>query len=201
LDKRITCLKAIAAIAWMCFAGTALADVEAVLKACDSCHGESSLEAGSIMPAIAGLSEFYHADQLYFYRDEERPCIDTANASGEMTSMCAVSADLSDEDIDAVAAHYATSPFVALKQEFDATLAAAGSQIHDRGCTMCHTDGGGNAEDDAGILSGQSMGYLKMAFDQYSAGEREQPGPMKSLMDALSEDDVKALLHYYASQQ
>jgi len=124
----------------MCFAGTVLADADAVLKMCDSCHDADSPEAGSDMPAIAGLSEFYHADQLYFYRDEERPCIDATDASGEMTSMCAVTADLNDDDIDTVAAHYAALPFVAVKQDFDATLAAAGNKIHDRGCMMCHSD-------------------------------------------------------------
>lgn len=201
MDKRRTCVAAVAAAAWMCFAGTALADVDAVLKMCDSCHGEGSLEAGSDVPAIAGLSELYHADQLYIYRDGDRPCIDAADASGEMTNMCALVADLSDDDIDAVAAHYATLPFVAASQDFDATLAAAGEKIHDRSCMMCHSDGGSNAGDDAGILAGQTMGYMKMTFAQYRAGEREQPGPMKMLLDALSDDDVNALLHYYASQQ
>jgi len=35
----------------------------------------------------------------------------------------------------------------------------------------------------------------------YMAGERSQDDQMKKKMDALSEDDLKALLHYYASQQ
>ena len=196
MSKRNTCVTLILTAAWLGLSGAAVADIEGVLKACDDCHsGEGDV------PAIAGLSEFYHSDQLYFYRDEERPCIDTPDASGETTTMCAATADLGDDQIDEIAAHYAAMPFVAAKQDFDATLAAAGNQIHDRGCVMCHTDGGGNAGDDAGILAGQSMGYLKLTFDQYRAGEREQPGPMKGLLDALSDDDVKALLHYYASQQ
>jgi cytochrome c553 len=33
------------------------------------------------------------------------------------------------------------------------------------------------------------------------AGEREQPKKMQEKMDALSADDVKALVHFYASQQ
>lgn len=201
MDKRKTCVTVIATTAWICFAGTAVADVDAVLKTCESCHGEGSLEAGSDMPAIAGLSEFYHADQLYFYRDEERPCADATSAGGETTNMCAVAADLGDDQIDDIAAHYAALPFVAVKQDFDATLAAAGNEIHDRDCAMCHSDGGSNAGDDSGILAGQSMGYLKMTFAEYRAGERAQPDPMKKKLDVLSDDDVKALLNYYASQQ
>jgi len=201
LNNRKTCATVITTAAWLCLSGAALADMEATLKTCDGCHGADSTGAEKNFPSIAGLSEFYHADQLYFYRDEERPCEDASNASGEVTNMCALTADLSDDDIDAVAAHYAAQPFVAAQQEFDATLAAAGQQIHDRVCDSCHSDGGSNVEDDSGILAGQWMGYMKSTLAQYRAGEREQPEKMKEKLDALSGDDVKALLHYYASQQ
>ena len=42
---------------------------------------------------------------------------------------------------------------------------------------------------------------METTFAQYAAGEREQPKKMQEKMDALSADDTKALLHYYASQQ
>jgi sulfide dehydrogenase cytochrome subunit len=157
------------------------------------------------MPTIAGLSEYYHGDQLYIYRDEERPCAESEYRQGDTSraaaSMCQVSADLSDEQIDAIAAHYAELPFVAAKQDFDAALAAAGQAIHDRDCAKCHSDGGSNVDDDAGILSGQWLGYMETSFAQYRAGERDQPDAMQKKMVALSDDDAKALLHYYASQQ
>ena len=124
-----------------------------------------------------------------------------ATPDGTTTNMCAAVADLSDDDIDEIAAHYAAMPFVAVKQEFDAALAAAGQAIHERDCAVCHTDGGSNAADDAGILAGQSMAYMEATFAQYGSGERSQPDPMKKKMAGLSDDDVNALLHYYASQQ
>ena len=115
--------------------------------------------------------------------------------------MCAVAADLSDEMIDEIAAHYAALPFVAAKQEFDAGLAAAGKAVHEAECDRCHSEGGSNPEDEAGILAGQQMGYLMDTFAEYRAGEREQPQKMEEKVNALSDDDVKALVHYYASQQ
>jgi cytochrome c553 len=45
------------------------------------------------------------------------------------------------------------------------------------------------------------MGYLKDSVDEYLADERPQPGAMKQKLEALSEDELTALLHYYASQQ
>lgn len=196
MKKRNTCQTVIATAASLFLSGAAFADVESALKTCDGCHG-----ANDSAPLIAGLSEFYHADQLYFYRDEERPCHDMASASGDTTNMCAITADLSDDDIDAIAAHYAAMPFVAAKQEFDAAQAEAGMAIHERDCAVCHTDGGSNAADDSGVLAGQPMGYLEMTFAQYRAGDREQPEPMHKKISGLSDDDVKALVNYYASQQ
>jgi sulfide dehydrogenase cytochrome subunit len=178
---------------------------DAVIETCNGCHGDGGVSQASDIPTIAGLSEFYHGDQLYFYRDEARPCGDAeyqqGGMAGQTSNMCAAVADLSDEQVDALAAHYAGMDFVPAKQDFDADLAAAGEAVHERDCAMCHSDGGSNPDDDAGILAGQWMGYMEKTFGQYQAGEREQPAPMQKKIDALSDDDVKALLHYYASQQ
>jgi sulfide dehydrogenase cytochrome subunit len=115
--------------------------------------------------------------------------------------MCAVTADLSDDMIDEVAAYYAGLPFVAAKQDFDAGLAEAGKAVHDAECDRCHSEGGSNPEDEASILAGQNMGYLADTMAEYRAGEREQPKKMEEKLNALSDDDVNALVHYYASQQ
>ena len=108
---------------------------------------------------------------------------------------------LSDEMIDEVAAYYAGLPFVAAKQDFDASLAEAGKAVHDAECDRCHSEGGANPDDEASILAGQTIGYLTDTMAEYRAGEREQPKKMEEKVNALSDDDVKALVHYYASQQ
>ena len=123
---------------------------------------------------------------------------DTSRAE---TNMCEVVADMSDDEIEKIAAHYAALPFVPATQEFDAALAAAGEAVHERECARCHTDGGSNPEDEAGILAGQWMGYMKQTFVEYETGAREQPKKMQEKMVNLSVDDVDALIHYYASQQ
>lgn len=185
--------------------GAAAGDLDAIIASCDGCHGENGVSRWTDVPTIAGIDAFVHSDALYIYRDEARPCAmsefrcgDTGKAA---TSMCEVTADLSDDQIDAIAEHYAALPFVPARQEFDADLAAAGKVIHDRECARCHSDGGSNPEDEASILSGQWMGYLETTFAEYASGEREQMDKMKVKMDALSAADTKALIHYYASQQ
>ncbi len=195
----------IAAIGLIIFSAAAAADIDAIVESCNGCHGDNGVSQWTDMPTIAGVDAFVHSDALYNYRDEARPCAlsdfrqgDTSRAA---TTMCEIAKALSDDDIEAIAEHYAALPFVPAQQEFDAALAAAGKAVHDSECARCHTDGGSNPEDEAGILAGQWMGYLETTFEEYASGAREQPKRMKDKMDALSADDVQALLHYYASQQ
>lgn len=186
-------------------AGSAAADLAAVVENCNGCHGDDGVSQWSDVPTIAGVPEFVHSDALFVYLDEARPCAESDYRQGDTsrpaTTMCAVVSELSEDTIDEVAAHYAALPFVAAQQEFDAGLADAGKAVHDAQCDRCHSEGGSNPDDEASILAGQWMGYLKTTFAGYAAGDREQPKKMQEKMDALSEADVTALLHYYASQQ
>ena len=187
------------------FASASMADLDAVVEDCNGCHGDDGVSQWTDVPTIAGVPEFVHADALYIFRDEARPCTETEYKQGDTsrpaTTMCAVTADLSDDMIDELAAYYAEKTFVPAKQDFDAALAEAGKAVHEAECDRCHSEGGSNPEDEAGILAGQWMGYLNDTFAEYRAGEREQPKKMEEKLNALSDDDVKALVHYYASQQ
>jgi len=175
------------------------------MQGCNDCHGPGGVSESSDVPTIAGFPEFVHVDALYVYQDEARPCAESEYRQGDTsrpaTTMCAVAAELSEDDIDAVAAAYAELPYVKAKQDFDAGLAAAGETLHKQHCDKCHSDAGTNAEDEAGMLGGQMMGYLKQSFADYASGERDQPSKMKEKMDMLSDDDVTALVNYYGSIQ
>jgi len=202
--KTLTC-KAISLALGLFVSAVAWGDISSVVDDCNGCHGDNGVSQWTDVPTIAGVPEFVHADALYFFRDEARPCSELEYKQGDTskpaTTMCAVVADLDDATIDEVAAYYFGLPFVAAKQEFDADLAAAGKALHDAQCDRCHSEGGSNPDDEAGIIAGQWMGYLEATFAQYASGDREQPKKMQEKMDALSADDVKALVHYYASQQ
>lgn len=183
----------------------ASADVAAMMEDCNGCHGDNGVSQWSDMPSIAGIPEFVLADALYIYQDEARPCAESEYRQGDTSraakSMCAVAAELSEDDIDALAAAYAEMGWTKAKQDFDAGLAAAGKAIHDADCDRCHSEAGTNAEDEASMLGGQQMGYLRTTFAQYRDGTREQPSKMKEKLDALSDEGIEALVHYYGSIQ
>lgn len=182
----------------------AAADVDAIMQDCNGCHGDNGVSQWTDVPTIAGVAEYYQADAMYAFRDKARPCSETNYKQGDTsrsTDMCAVAGKLSDDDIDQVAAAYAGKDFVKAKQDFDSALADKGKVIHDNSCDRCHTEAGTNVDDEAGMLGGQWSGYLEQTLAEYRNGDREQPKKMEESLAALSDDDIKALVHYYASIQ
>ncbi|MDH4072991.1 MAG: c-type cytochrome [Gammaproteobacteria bacterium] len=187
-------------------AGLALAaDVDGLVETCDGCHGAGGVSEWSDMPTIAGIDAFVHSEALYTYLDGARPCAESAfrrgDTSRQATNMCDIAAGLSEDDIEAIAAHYAGLSFAPAKQAFDADLAAVGEAIHESECSVCHSDGGSNPADESSILAGQWTGYLRATFEHYLNDERDQPERMQRAIQGLSAEDVNALLNYYASQQ
>ena len=183
----------------------AVADLDALMQDCNGCHGEGGVSQWSDMPSIAGLGEFVIVDALYVYQDEARPCAESEYRAGDTSrpakTMCAVAADLSEDDIDALGAAYGNMDWVKAKQDFDAALATTGEAVHGANCDRCHSEGGTNPDDESSMLGGQQMGYLRTTFSQYVEGTREQPKKMKEAIDTLSADDIEALVHYYGSIQ
>lgn len=185
--------------------GLASADLDALMQGCNDCHGDNGVSQSSDVPTIAGLAAIVHEDALYIYQDEARPCAESEYRQGDTsrpaTTMCAIAAELSEDDIADLAEAYAELDYVAATQDFDAAKAAAGEAIHSADCDKCHSEAGMNPDDEAGMLGGQQMGYLRNTFAQYADGSREQPKKMQEKLDALSADDIEALVHYYGSQQ
>ena len=187
------------------FSAAGATDIYAITKGCDDCHGDNGVSQWADVPTIAGMPEYVHSDALFAYRDNARPCSDSNYRQGDTsrsaTTMCEVVADLDDVTLEDLALKYFELPFVAAQQKFDAGLAAAGQIVHDAKCDKCHSEGGSNPDDEAGIIAGQWMDYLANSFAEYASGDREQPKKMKEKMGELSAADETALLHFYASQQ
>jgi sulfide dehydrogenase cytochrome subunit len=187
-------------------ASVAAADVLEVASTCNECHGEGGVSQESDVPTIAGMSAFVLEDYLLTYQDEARLCHETQYHGGDTerpaTTMCAIADELSDDEVTAIAEHYAAKTFEPASQEFDPALAATGASIHRRDCEKCHTDNASNPEDDAGIMAGQWMPYLRQAFEDYTSGERPfVEDKMQEKFEQLSAEEKDALIHFYGSQQ
>ena len=170
---------------------------------CVDCHGKDGASTYPDVPIIGGLSAFALEENLYAFRARERPCRTTYYRAGEpdrpATDMCQIAGDLSDDDIVQIAAFFASKPFVPANQQPDPEMAARGAEIHDRACHHCHGEGGSDPADHASILAGQWMTYLRLAFVSLRAGERWMPRNMDTRLAKLTDQDIEALVHYYAS--
>lgn len=183
--------------------GAFAADAQELVKPCADCHGEDGASTEPEVPIIGGFSATYTTDSMIAYQGEERPCPEseyvTGDKKGQKTTMCGIARELSENDIEKIAAWFAAKPFVRASQESDPALAAKGEKIHEDNCKKCHADGGSLASDDSGILAGQWMPYLRQAFKEFSAGDRPMVKKMKPKYEKLEAADIEALVHYYGS--
>ncbi len=179
------------------------ADPAPYIKACFDCHGPNGVSADKDMPTIAGLSQAYLEDSMFGYVDQTRPAQSVAYLSGDTkrppTDMIKIAKGLSEAQITELADYFSKQKFVAAKQTFDPQQAKKGQQVHKMQCEICHEAAGSVPADDAGILSGQWRGYLKQTFAEYRNKTREGNKRMIATMVKLSDQDIEALLHYYAS--
>jgi len=181
----------------------ARADAAAALENCAGCHGKDGASTSTEAPIIGGYSATYLTESLNNYKNKARPCpkanYNAGAQKGQSGDMCTIAGALSDADIASIAGTLSKKPFVRANQTPDAAKAAHGKQIHDANCAKCHTDGGSVADDDAGILAGQSMAYIRHTFEEFKSGQRPLPKKMKPKFDPLSKDDLEALANYYGS--
>jgi len=179
------------------------ADVDKLVEACDACHGKAGASTEKDVPIIGGVSLKYLNIGMKAYKEKKWPCPETKIRTGPKkdtkTDMCKVANDLSDSDMELVNKYYSEQKFVRAKQEANAALAAKGLEIHNKNCKKCHSEGGSEASDDAGILAGQHMDYLNTAFKALSSGERPMPKKMKAKMDLVDKEGMEALVNYYGS--
>ena len=204
ITRLVSCLTfSVAASSGAVLATESPESTEDLTAICADCHGKDGASTYPDVPIIGGLSAFALEENLYAFRAGERPCRTTYYRTGRAdrpaTDMCQIAADLSDDDIVQIAAFFGSKPFVPANQQPDPEMAARGAEIHDRACHHCHGEGGSDPADHASILAGQWMTYLRLAFVSLRAGERWMPRNMDTRLAKLSNEDIEALVHYYAS--
>jgi sulfide dehydrogenase cytochrome subunit len=166
--------------------GQALADT------CAGCHGIDGASTGPTIPSLAGYSEYYMAETMKAFKSGDR----------HATVMNRIAKGYSDEEIDAMSAVFAKLPIAKTDQKTDAAKVAAGKAIHDKSCDKCHSENGSSPDDDAGILAGQWAPYIKSSLMDTKAGARATiPKKMTKAVEKLSDADIDALAHFYASQK
>lgn len=158
---------------------------------CAGCHGTDGASQGPATPSIAGLSETYMVDSMNAFKSGERAS----------TIMGRIAKGYSEEEFKLMASVFAKQPIAKTSQTLDAAKVAAGEKLYGKNCEKCHDKYGSLADDDSGILASQWLPYMQYSLEDFQAGSREMPKKMKKKVEKLSDAELDALLHFFASQQ
>jgi cytochrome c553 len=151
---------------------------------CMGCHGPKGKSSSAQWPNIAAQQSAYIINQLNAFKTGTR----------ENPMMQSMAANLSDDDINNLAAYYSSQP--AVSAGGDPNLAKSG-QTKATMCLGCH---GSKAEGNGQFprLAGQHPDYLVKQLSSFKEGVRKN-GHMQAIAGSLSEDDMKALAAYFGS--
>jgi len=172
----------------------------AMANTCAGCHGTNGQSVGPASPNLAGISEAYFIESMEGFKALPKGK-NHAEDARPATIMQRIAKGYSEEQIEQMGAHFAALPVHKAKVQHDAKKAKSGAKIYDKGCAKCHDENGGLPDDDAGILAGQWLPWLKYSMADYQAGHREMPKKMKKQVKKLSDEEIDAVLHFFASQQ
>jgi len=166
--------------------------IEEKAQVCSACHGENGVPQAKTTPIIWGQNEGYLYLQL---RDFNR-------GSRKNEQMTVIAADLSKDDMKALAAHFTKLAWPDLQQPSAPKDVAAKAliPIGSINCPSCHLDelqGDGTTA----RLAGQQREYLKKTMSEFRDGTRGNNPGMSDLMKAISPDDIVAIAEYVAGLQ
>ncbi|MEY3289050.1 MAG: hypothetical protein RLZZ419_1292 [Pseudomonadota bacterium] len=151
---------------------------------CMGCHGPKGKSTSAQWPNLAGQQSSYIVNQLNAFKSGAR----------NNPMMQSMAANLSDDDINNLAAYYSSQPGVSAGG--DPNLEKSG-QTKAAMCLGCH---GSSAEGNGQFprLAGQHPDYLIKQLSSFKQKVR-QNGHMQAIAGTLSEDDMKALAAYFGS--
>lgn len=151
---------------------------------CSGCHGNAGVSNNPMWPNLAGQTSAYLETQLKNFKSGAR-----ANPT-----MSGIAANLKDEDIQNLAAYFASLP--SKSAGGDAKLAQTG-KAKAAMCMGCH---GNNLQGNGQFpkLAGQHPNYLTKQLNDFKSGDRKA-GSMNGVAKSLSDEDIKALAEYLGS--
>jgi cytochrome c553 len=158
---------------------------------CEGCHGVAGYTNAYPtyhVPSIGGQHADYVVSALKAYRSGQR----------KHGSMLGNAATMSDRDIEDIAAY--VSRFRSINVNLPVTGNVAVGQGKAESCGGCHGEDGNTTDPNFPRLAGQHESYLIKALQDYKSGARKNP-IMNGIAAGLSDDDIKNISAYYASQK
>ncbi|MBI4241733.1 MAG: cytochrome c4 [Candidatus Rokubacteria bacterium] len=194
--KVLRAVALLGALSWMVApTGGSAADLEAgrrKAEVCAPCHGPDGNSTIPSVPSLAGQPPLYTHWQLLLFRLERR--VDR--------QMLPFAANLSDADMQDLAAYYAAQTPAAPRGTSDPAKAAVAKRlVKMHHCDSCHAPGL-VGQQHIPRLAGQHYEYLLKQLREFKAQTRaEVDFTMTAAAQPLSEEDIETLAHYMARLQ
>lgn len=162
---------------------------------CATCHGAGGNSELPENPKLAGQNAKYIVKQLMDYKSGAR----------QNPTMSAMVGGLSDQDMEDIAAYYASQEPIIEGADPEAldlaeTLYRAGNtEIQVAACSACHSPtGSGNAPAGFPALSGQHESYTLAQLKAFRDGTRDNDlnSMMRSVVERLTDRELEALANY-----
>ncbi|MCG9697990.1 cytochrome c4 [Shewanella sp. Isolate11] len=171
---------------------------------CSACHGVDGNSMIDMYPKIAGQHQAYLNKQLH----DLRKAAHTGGAEGRNDPMMSpMAAALSDQDIDDLAAYFASQKH---NENAATDVPPLGEQLYKGGdpvrgitaCIACHgPTGQGNEAAGFPALASQHANYIKIQLNKFHSATRNNDlnGMMQDVAKKLTAEDMEALSKYISS--
>lgn len=161
------------------------------IQLCAACHGEDGHSRLPNVPSLAGQPEFFVMNQLFLMREGVR----------RIESMAALAKDLKDDELTALAKHFAALTPKASDEPIDPALVKRGAELASAlRCGSCHLPALAG-QDQMPRLAGQRVDYMIAALKEFRDNKRSGADTlMSAVVVGLSDADLAALAHYAASR-
>ena len=163
---------------------------ETLSQTCLGCHGAPGFRNASPVyrvPMIGGQYSSYIVSSLKAYKNKER----------SHPTMQAQAASLTDQDMEDIGTYFES--LSGKTRVIKKSQAAAGEKLAVT-CAGCHGQDGNGVSDQFPKLAGQYDDFIERALLDYKSGKR-QNAIMSGFVANLSKQDIKALSHWFRSQQ
>jgi cytochrome c553 len=160
------------------------------LEACGACHGGGGSSKMESIPSLAGQPALFLTNQLILMREKLRP----------VQAMEPFVKGLKDDDIVALAEHYAKLAPAPSDEPVDQAAVARGAQLAEQlRCVSCHGAAYGGQEQIPRLVP-QRLDYLIKSLTEYRDGKRYGVDTsMNGVMYRISDRDIRALASYLGS--
>ncbi len=157
------------------------------LMLCAACHGADGNSQQQGVPSLASQPKIFIENQLVMIREGMR----------NIPVMQGVLDGMKDEEITAMAAHYAALPLTDPPADRGETLYGLGEKLaRDMRCGTCHLPNYAGREQ-MPRLAGQREDYLLHSMRQFKSNQAVgRDTIMAAALYSASDDDIKALAHF-----